>query len=136
MQHLIRHDILHSHQSAYVPNKSTETTFARINNDIIANEICTIIVFLDLSAAFYTFNHSILINRLANIGFTGKALDWLTSYIMDRSSCISIDDKRSLDIPLEQGVPLDIPLEHSVPQGSVLEPILFNICIAHLFCYI
>ena len=50
MQHLIRHNILHSHQSAYVPNKSTETALARINNDIIANDIGTVIVFLDLSA--------------------------------------------------------------------------------------
>ena len=51
MQHLIRHNILHSHQSVYVPNKSTETALARINNDILANDICTIIDFLDLSAA-------------------------------------------------------------------------------------
>ena len=63
MQHLIRHNILHSHQSAYVPNKSTETALARINNDILANDIGTIIAFLYLSAAFDTLNHSILINR-------------------------------------------------------------------------
>ena len=55
--------------------ESTETALARINNDILANDTCTIIVFLDLSAAFDTINHSILINRLANAGFTGNALD-------------------------------------------------------------
>ena len=42
MQHVIRHNIPNSHQ---VPNKSTETALARINNDILANDICTIIVF-------------------------------------------------------------------------------------------
>ena len=54
MQHLNHHNILHSPQSAYVPNKSTETALARINNNILANYIDTIIVFLDLSADFDT----------------------------------------------------------------------------------
>ena len=71
---------------------------------------------------YYTLNHSILINRLANAGFTGNALDWLKSYITDRNSCVSIDDKRSLDISLEYGI----------PQGSVLGQILFNIYNAFL----
>ena len=110
---MIRHNILHSHQSAYVPNKSTETALARVNKDILTNDICTIIVFLDQSAAFDTLNHSILINRLANAGFTGNVLDCLTSNITDRNSCVSIDDNISLDIPLG--------------------PILFNIYIATLF---
>ena len=66
MQHLIRHNILQSHQSAYVSNKSTETALARINNDSLANDISTIIVFLGLLAVFDKLNYSILINRLAN----------------------------------------------------------------------
>ena len=86
----------------------------------------TIIVFLDLSEAFKILNHSIMINRLTNVGFTSKILHWITSYITARNSCVSIDDKRSLDIPLE----------HGVPQGSVLVLILLNIYIALLFTII
>ena len=71
-----------------------------------------IITFLDLSASFNTLNHSIMINRLANASFTCKAMDWLTSYISSRNSCVSINDKRSLDIHLE----------HGVPQSSLLLP--------------
>ena len=51
---------------------------------------------------------------------------WIDSYITDRSSCISIDGKRSLDIHLE----------HGVHQRSVLGPIFFNIYIAPLFAII
>ena len=75
MQHLIRHNMHLSYQSAYVPNKNTETALARINNDILANDIGIIIVFLNLSAAFDTHNHSMLINRLVNADFTVEALD-------------------------------------------------------------
>ena len=92
MQHLIHHNILHSHQRAYFPTRSTATTLARINNivqllllDILDNDISTIVVFLDLSAAFDTLNHSIMINRLANTGFTGKAVHLLPSYITDKN---------------------------------------------------
>ena len=57
MQHLIRHNILHSQQIAYVLNKITETALARINNDILANNIGTIIICLDLSTAYDTFRY-------------------------------------------------------------------------------
>ena len=81
------------------PNKSTETALARINNDSLANDIITIIDLFDLSVASDILNHSILINRLANEFFTGEAMDWISSYITGRNSCVSIEDKRSLDIP-------------------------------------
>ena len=51
---------------------------------------------------------TILINRLANAGFTGKALGWLTSYITYSGSCISIEYKR------------DIHLEHWVPRKTLV----------------
>ena len=120
MQHLIYHNILHSRQSAYVPNKSTETALARIYNDILANIYMHYYCFLDLSAAFDTLNHSILINRLANAGFTGKALDWLTLYITYGNSCGSIDYKRSLHIHLEQGVPQCSPLSTGIDYFQYL----------------
>ena len=71
---------------------------------------------LDLSAAFDTVNHSILIKRLENcVGCTGKALRWFKSYLLGRSQSVVIDDVTSESLGTKIGV----------PQGSVLGPFLF-----------
>ena len=117
IKHIERHSLLHPNQSAYVPHRSTETALTRINNDILANNSGTIIIFLDMSAAFDTLNHRTLINRLVIIGFRDDALNWLKSYITARSWYVTIGKMKSKNVHLDYGV----------PQGSVLGPILFNI---------
>ena len=65
-------------QSAYKKGHSTETALTRMHNDIlraIDDGECVILVLLDLSAAFDTVDHDILITRLEHrFGITGKAL--------------------------------------------------------------
>ena len=66
-----------------------------------------------MSAAFDTIDHQILIERLSHtFGIRGSALDWICSYLSDRTQCIAIDDVKSENRKLEFGV----------PQGSVLGP--------------
>ena len=78
----------------------------------------TMLLLLDLSAAFDTVSHSILINRLEKrVGIKGKALDWFKSYLGDRKQCVSINKTKSKSCALKFGV----------PQGSVLGPILFSL---------
>ena len=72
-------------------------------------------IFLDLSKAFDTIDHNILLDKLQCYGFRGIALDWLTSYISGRSQFVSIDGNNSLPLALRTGV----------PQGSILGPLLF-----------
>ena len=80
-------------QNYYVPIKYTETVITRVTTHILCNlnnTYGTILVLLDLSAAFDTIAHSLLI-RLANIGIASNALKWFTSYISGRTSSILIN---------------------------------------------
>ena len=82
--YLISHKIPHIFQSAYLPSKSTETAIAKISSDILTNldnKNGTILALLDLSSAFDTIEHTILIHRLTSIGITGTAHKWLSSFI-------------------------------------------------------
>ena len=78
----------------------------------------SVLIGLDLSAAFDTVNHLVLIDRLqSEFGVFGTALDWLRSYLGGRSQFIKIGRHQSDTVPLDVGV----------PQGSVLGPLLFAV---------
>ena len=117
--HLHKYDLLEKFQSAYKSCHSTETALLRVSNDIlqaIDDKQCVFLTLLDLSAAFDTIDHFTLLSILRDdLGVNGIALDWFTSYLDNRSQCVSIDGVLS--------EPKTLP--HGVPQGSVLGPLLF-----------
>ena len=64
------------------------------------------LVLLDLSAAFDTIDHDILLNRLKlKYGIAGKALEWFRSYLTQRTQSVIIGEAESKAIPLLHGVP-------------------------------
>ena len=115
-------------QSGYRPHHSCETLLVRMTDDInkeIEGGNIVIVVLLDLSAAFDTIDHNILLDKLfKEYGVHGKALNWMKSYMSGRSFCVKIDDTISSLLELLFGV--------RVPQGSLLGPILFILYIKAL----
>ena len=127
VHHMTTHDLMPVFQSAYRKGHSTETALIKIRNDILMNmnnQEVTLLVLLDLSAAFDTINHTLLLRRLqSRFGFTGTALAWLRSYLSNRFQYVVIDDTCSNRFDLSFGV----------PQGSCLGPLLFSIYTSQLF---
>ena len=124
IEYLDNNKILNQFQSAYTTYKSTETALTHILNNILLHPTkhCSIIIFLDFSAAFDTIYHNLLIRRLQCIGITGTALDWFISYHDSRTYSVCIDSyKTKLCI-----------ISHGIPQGSVFAPILINIYLSPL----
>ena len=87
--HLVSNNLHEDHQSAYRNFQSTETAFLEVQSDIIylsrdQNNVA-IFVMLDLSAAFKTFGHITLLQRLEHLfGLKRKPLKWITSYRSNR----------------------------------------------------
>ena len=125
--HLVRNNLYPVAQSAYRRNHSTETALLKVMNDILLNmnkQHVTILVLLDLSAAFDTVDHSILLNRLSSkLGLNGTALAWFRSYLSGRSQRVSVRGTVSDKFDLRYGV----------PQGSCLGPLLFTVYASALF---
>ena len=118
-EHLQRHQLLDPLQSAFRPKHSTETAIVKIQNDALITldkGDGVLLVLLDLSAAFDTLDHPILLDRLKSLfGITDTALDWMKSYLSSRTQYVRIANSTSKHHELSIGV----------PQGSVLGPLLF-----------
>ena len=114
-------------QSAYQQNHSTETALIKVMNDILLNmnnQRVTLLILLDLSAAFDTVDHDTMLRRLEySFGIQGKALSWFASYLSGRTQRVMINESLSKPFKLECGV----------PQGSCLGPLLFTLYTSELF---
>ena len=118
--YLLHFNILDPKQSGFRKCHSTESTLLSITDDILwtlDNNKNIQLLLLDLSSAFDTIKHDLLIDTLKMIGISDTVLLWFTSYLQNRYFSIKINNEYSSKKLLS----------HGVPQGSVLGPILFSI---------
>lgn len=119
LEHLDDNNISNPFQSAYKKQHSTETALLRVHNDImkaVDSHGAAILVLLDLSAAFDTIDHQLLLRTLHKLGIRGSAHTWFKSYLTERHQSVLVKGCKSSKQELLYGV----------PQGSVLGPLLFT----------
>ena len=124
LSHVERSPSYSRFQSAYRRGYSTDTSILRLLNDVYRAADAksrTVLLQLDLSAAFDTRDKTTLVDRLEKtFGISGTALRWINSYLTNRHQVVRVGNACSTSTECQFGV----------PQGSVLGPLLFSLYVA------
>ncbi len=117
--HLKENKQFEKFQSGFRTGHSTETALVRVTNDLLMTADAgspSLLILLDLSSAFDTVDHNILLHRLhSTIGLSDSVHNWFSSYLSGRTEHVALGEVKWLTHIVSC----------VVPQGSVLGPILF-----------
>ena len=118
-EHIEKNNLFPRLQSGYRKGHSCETAVIKIHNDILMamdRKSHVVLMLIDLSAAFDTINHAYLLRRLQTVyNIDGDVLQWIKSYLSNRTFRVNVNGSYSEEAELLIGV----------PQGSILGPLLF-----------
>lgn len=120
IQYVMKNSIMDGFQSGFRKLHSTGTALLRITEDVrlaLGRKEVTVMVLFDFSKAFDSVIHEILLLKLRHINFSESVVNWISSYLSNRSFCVVDNNGKSEWKQLKCGV----------PQGSVLGPLLYNL---------
>ena len=118
LKYITLNKILVENQFGFRQGQSTYMALLKLVNDIteeLDKGNCYLGIFIDLSKAFDTVDHNLLLRKMEYYGIRGHALLWFTSYLSYRIQYVSLNQTNSETLPVTCGA----------PQGSILGPLLF-----------
>ena len=110
--------ILSPKQHGFRKGKSTQSSISALLCDVYDNinrSLPTFLVFLDMKKAFDIVSHSIILDKVKEIGLGTRTIKWFSSYLGNRTQKVNLEGVMSTEKLITYGV----------PQGSVLGPLLF-----------
>ena len=118
----VKNNILSNLQSGFRKSHSTTTALTKLCDHLLNNindKQISMALLIDLRKAFDTVQHQLLITKLKGLGLNKLALEWMTSYLHNRTQAVTIQGHLSDPLCVKMGI----------PQGSILGPLLFLIFI-------